>query len=100
MKILISAAEVSSDTHGAELLKAIQQQADPEMVEAFGIGGPRLQSVGLKAIVDARELLAMGTTEILGRLPRAWRALRQITQAAVENRPDIVVLIDYPDFHF
>ncbi len=101
MRILISAAETSSDVHGAELLKAIREQlGDAAELEAFGIGGPQLQQAGLKVIVDARELLAMGFTEILGRLPTVLRALRQMTQAASRMRPDVAVLIDYPDFHF
>lgn len=64
------------------------------------MGGPRLQAAGLRAIVDARELLAMGFVEILGRLPRVFSALRQITEAARISKPDVAVVIDYPDFHF
>jgi lipid-A-disaccharide synthase len=103
MKILISAAETSSDAHGAELLKAIRESVSQDQlipVDAFGIGGPKLQAQGLRTIVDARELLAMGFTEIFSRLPRIFRALTQVTQAAIQEKPDVVVVIDYPDFHF
>ncbi len=101
MKILISAAETSSDIHGAELLKALREHA-PEgaRIEAFGIGGPKLQAEGLRALVDARELLAMGFTEIIGRIPRIVSALDQLTEAAQREKPDVAVVIDYPDFHF
>jgi lipid-A-disaccharide synthase len=97
MKILISAAETSSDQHGAQLLKSLKRLG---AVDAFGVGGPRLRAEGLRVVVDARELLSMGFFEILGRLPRILRALRELTEAARAERPDIAVVMDYPDFHF
>ncbi len=101
MKILISAAETSSDAHGAELLRNLKEQLPSHTeLEVFGIGGPKLQAMGLRTIVDARELMAMGFVEILSLLPRIMRALRSLTQAARETRPDIAIVIDYPDFHF
>ena len=100
MKILISAAEASSDVHGAKLLAALKELAPPtEKIEAFGIGGPRLAEAGLRCLVDSRELLVMGFTEILGRLPKIYKILDFIAQQAKMERPDIVVLMDYPDFH-
>jgi lipid-A-disaccharide synthase len=99
LKILISAAETSSDIHGAELLKALKTQL-PEGVEAFGIGGPKLQAEGLRPVVDARELLSMGLTEVLGKLPKILGALSRLSSEAAKVRPDVVVVIDYPDFHF
>jgi lipid-A-disaccharide synthase len=98
VKILISAAEASSDTHGAELLKAIREQLD--VIDAFGIGGPKLQAQGLRTIIDARELLVMGFLEVMSRLPKIFNALNRIATVALEEKPDIAVLIDYPEFHF
>jgi lipid-A-disaccharide synthase len=101
MKILISAAEASSDLHGAELLKALRRTTDPtSVIDAFGIGGPKLQAAGLRTVVDARSLLAMGFTEILGRLPAIFRALRKVTEEAARLKPDVAIVLDYPDFHF
>lgn len=101
MKILISAAETSSDAHGAELLRALRAQLpEAEGISAFGVGGPKLQAEGLHAVVDARELLAMGFLEIISRLPRIFGALSKLSQAASEEKPDLAVVIDYPDFHF
>src|SRR6185437_5565712 len=68
--------------------------------DAFGMGGPHLHEAGLRAVVDARGLLAMGFGEILGRLPQIFRALRVISDTARSERPDVAVVIDYPDFHF
>src|SRR5688572_27117674 len=99
MRILISAAEASSDAHGANLLRALRGLAGSETLEVAGIGGPLLQAEGLQAWVDARELLSMGFSEILGRLPRIFRVLDQMVARAEEFKPDVVILMDYPDFH-
>jgi lipid-A-disaccharide synthase len=102
VKILISAAETSSDAHGAALLEALRRLARAEGVEvdAFGIGGPKLEAQGLRSLVDARGLLSMGFLEIVGRLPRILGALRTVARAAERERPAAAVVIDYPDFHF
>jgi lipid-A-disaccharide synthase len=100
MKIFISAAETSSDTHGAQLLRAIREQLPADTaVEFYGIGGPKLQQAGLQAVVDARELLVMGFVEVLVRLPRILRAFTRIVDAVRARKPDIAIVIDYPDFH-
>ena len=106
MKILISAAEASSDAHGAELLAALQKHypsgsdGQEQKLEVFGIGGPKLQAAGLKTVVDARDLLAMGFIEVLKHLPRIFSALSRLTQVVRREVPDVAVVIDYPDFHF
>lgn len=101
MKLLVSAAEASSDMHGAELLKALRRQLPPGVaLDAFGIGGPKLKDAGLKTVVEARELLSIGFTEIIGRLPRIIRAFRKLVKEVQHERPDVAVLMDYPDFHF
>ncbi len=69
-------------------------------ITAFGIGGPKLEREGLRVIVPASELLAMGFAEILSRLPRIFSALAALTEVAREEKPDLAVVIDYPDFHF
>ncbi len=98
MKVLISAAEASSDQHASQLLKALKKQ-NPS-IKAFGVGGKKLRSEGLEVIVPAEDLLSMGFTEILTRLPKIFSALNQIAAETKKRRPDFVVLVDYPDFHF
>lgn len=104
MKIFISAAEASSDAHGAQLLAALKREfeaaAPGKRLQFVGVGGPKLQAAGLKTLVDARELLTMGLGEVLLRLPRILGAFKTITRALEHERPDVAVLIDYPDFHF
>jgi lipid-A-disaccharide synthase len=97
VKILLSAAEASSDVHGAKLLESLRAEAPG--LEAFGIGGTKLREAGLDTVVDAKELLSMGLTEIMGRLPRILAALDAITAAAESRKPDLAIVLDYPEFH-
>lgn len=99
MKILISAAEASSDVHASYLLKAMRKMATAE-IDAFGIGGPALRAQGLDIVVDATELLSMGTSEAFGKLPKIKSAFRKMVETARLERPDVAVLVDYPEFHF
>ncbi len=101
MKLLLSAAESSSDIHGAELVEALKKCLPPDQeLEVFGVGGPRLRSAGLQAVVRAEDLSVMGLSEVFFRLPRVLQALRSLKQAAARRSPDLAILMDYPDFHF
>ena len=100
MKLLVSAGETSSDIHGAELLKAIRNERPDLEIYAYGMGGPRLKEAGLDIKVDAKNLLVMGFSEVLGKIPEIRRSLKCLTQAAKDHPPDVAIFIDYPDFHF
>jgi len=80
MKVFISAAEASSDTHAAEVLKRLfplaKEKGTP--IEVSGIGGPKLRAAGLKPLFPAEDLLAMGFVEVLTRLPKIYRYLNEI----------------------
>ncbi len=102
MRVLISAAETSSDLHGARVLKSLhkQLQKDGRALDAFGLGGPRLAEGGMHILLPSSRLLAMGTSEIISKLPSIWKARRLILDEVDRSKPDFAVLIDYPDFHF
>ncbi len=102
MKIFFSAAEASSDTHAAEALKRLTVLCAKRGVtlDAFGVGGPKLRAAGLRVVLPAEELLAMGFVEVVGRLPKIRRDLARLAELAAMERPDAAVLCDYPDFHF
>ncbi len=102
MKVFFSAAEASSDTHAAEALKRLTMLCAKRGIplDAFGVGGPKLRAAGLRILLPAEELLAMGFVEVVGRLPKIRRDLIRLTEAVRAERPDAAVLCDYPDFHF
>lgn len=97
MRVFVSAGEASGDALGANLLAALKQRR-PE-IEAFGLGGPRLEAEGLEVLRSSEELSVVGLFEVLRHLPRLFRLRDALAAAAIERRPDLAVLIDAPDFN-
>lgn len=105
LRIFVSAADVSADIHGSKLVQAIQQEFNRSplrhcSIQFVGMGGKCLREAGVAQIVDSGRITTMGFFEIVKYLPRIFRALNQLTEAAHRDRPDLAIFIDYPDFHF
>ena len=98
MKIMLSAGEVSGDLHGAKLAAAIHHQV-PE-AELIGFGGPEMAAAGVRLAADYRSYNVMGVWEVLKNLRRLLRLLDTLTAFMREEKPDLLVLIDYPDFNW
>ncbi|HEV7437145.1 MAG TPA: lipid-A-disaccharide synthase [Pseudorhizobium sp.] len=97
LKVAIVAGEVSGDLLGGDLAAALRA-AHPGPVELFGVGGDELQAQGLRSLFDFSELSIMGVTQVLQRLPQLLRRIRQTADMIVAARPDVLVIIDSPDF--
>jgi lipid-A-disaccharide synthase len=95
--ILIIAGEASGDALGAGLIRAAHA-LDPT-VRFVGAGGEAMREAGARILVDAREIAVVGILEVLSRLPRIVRARRTLRRALSEERPSLVLLVDYPDFN-
>lgn len=59
-----------------------------------------MQAKGFRAIVNSQELRVMGFAEILGRLPKIFKIMSRVEAEALRSKPDAIVMIDYPGFHF
>ncbi|MFP5275481.1 MAG: lipid-A-disaccharide synthase [Acidobacteriota bacterium] len=101
-KIFISAGEASGEHYGALLIDSLRQQLASEgsQAELFGMGGPRMAAAGFERIVRAEDMAVMGVTEVVRHLPRIYREYRRLLNAIRTRRPDVAVLIDFPDVHF
>lgn len=97
LKVAVVAGEVSGDLLGADLVSSLKA-AHPGGVEIFGVGGDALQAQGLQSLFDFSELSIMGMTQVLQRLPQLMSRIRQTASAIVAERPDVLVIIDSPDF--
>ncbi|MDP2683176.1 MAG: lipid-A-disaccharide synthase [Deltaproteobacteria bacterium] len=95
--ILIVAGEASGDLHGSNLIKALKE-IDPAL-RFYGVGGEKMKGVGFSAIEDSKNLAVVGISEVILKLGRLYAAFNKLKKALDENRPDIVVLIDFPDFN-
>ena len=91
------AGEVSGDLHGAHLMEAILR-IDPE-VQFFGVGGEHLGRMGMKLLYHSQSLSVVGITEVLFKIRSILKALRGLKQSLDQERPDLIILIDFPDFN-
>jgi len=98
LNIMIVAGEASGDSHAARLVNAIREQYGAD-VTFFGSAGPKMRDSGVEAIVRADELSVMGLAEIGSALPMFYRAFRTLKDEASKRRPDVAVLVDFPDFN-
>jgi len=95
---MLSCGEPSGDLYAGALVAALRRR-EPDL-EVFGLGGERFKAAGGELVADFHGLSVTGLTEALAVLPRSFRTLRLLTEAARVRRPDALVVIDYPDFNF
>jgi lipid-A-disaccharide synthase len=100
--LFISAGEASGEQYGALLVEALTRKlADRgETAQFYGMGGPRMEAAGLERIVRAEDVAVMGLTEVVRHLPRIYGEFRKLKRAIRARRPDVAVLIDFPEIHF
>jgi lipid-A-disaccharide synthase len=98
MRLFVSAGEPSGDLHAANLIRAVR--ARQAGVEFHGFGGERTAAAGGTLLYPLCELAVVGFVRVLGSLPRFAALLRIADCFLAEHRPDAVVLIDYPGFHW
>ena len=96
-RVLLVAGEASGDLHGADLLRALRTRR-PD-VEVVGLGGEHLRAAGMHTIADAREVATVGVVEGVGRLRTLLRVYRTLARRLREEKPDLCVLIDFPEFN-
>jgi lipid-A-disaccharide synthase len=96
-KILLVAGEVSGDLHGSHLVEAIQR-IEPE-VQFLGVGGKGLERRGMKLLYPAHSLSVVGITEVFVKLRTILKALRGLKRSLEREKPDLVILIDFPEFN-
>ena len=96
-KIWIMAGEASGDLYGAELAKELA--AARPGIKIAGMGGVAMKEAGVEIIVDSTELGIVGIAEVLKKIPFFVGLMKRLSKKAEEERPDAVVLIDYPGFN-
>ncbi len=96
---MMVAGEASGDAHAASLARALRERASQVEFEFFGSTGQQMREVGVESVVRADELAIMGIVEVGRVLPKFWRAFRELKRAAIERRPDVVILVDWPEFN-
>lgn len=96
-RLMIVVGEASGDLHGANLIHELKK-THPE-ISCYGIGGEKMRSAGVDTLVDASELSVAGLVEVIKHYPRLNNILKRMRQELKDNPPDLLVLIDSPDFN-
>ena len=97
MKIWIIAGESSGDLYGARISRELKKI--DSTIEINGMGGLEMQKEGLDLLVDSTELGVVGLIEVLKQYPTFKKVFNLLVEEADKQRPDAVVLIDYPGFN-
>ena len=97
-KIMFSAGETSGDMHGANLARAVKKLA-PD-TQLFGFGGPQMEKAGVVLCKNMLDYSVMGFWEVLVNLRKMFKLRDFLVEEMKRQKPDLLVLIDYPDFNW
>lgn len=97
MKIMMTAGEASGDMHAGAVAAEIKKE-HPE-TEIFGMGGNSMRKAGVRIIYDIENLGIIGVVEVIRHIPFFFRLRSFLKKAMIEEKPDILVCVDYPGFN-
>lgn len=98
MKYFISAGEASGDIHAAGLIEKLREH-DPEATFTFLGGDLMAEAAGAEPEVHYRDMAYMGFAEVIRHLPGLLSILSRARKIIRSERPDAVILVDYPSFN-
>jgi lipid-A-disaccharide synthase len=94
---MIVAGETSGDLHGSSLVRAMREIDSG--LQFRGIGGRRMQEAGVELMAHAADMAVVGLTEVILKLNKIRKVLNIMKTNLKASRPDLLILIDYPDFN-
>jgi len=94
---MVVAGEVSGDMHAAKVIKEMKK-IHPDL-EFIGMGGRRMESEGVELIYDPTKLSTIGFIEAIKHLRLAYKILNKLDKAMKEEKPDVILLVDYSGFN-
>lgn len=97
MKYFIIAGEASGDLHGSNLMKALRDK--DQQAHFVGLGGDKMREQGCEIKVDYRDMAYMGFIAVLANIHKVYHNLHIARQALRQEKPDVLILIDYPSFN-
>ena len=96
-RVMIIAGEASGDLHAAKLVREVKEKNSE--ISFYGIGGTKMVEAGVEALVDSAELAVVGLFEVLAHWNTISAALKKMQHLLRTEPPDLLVLVDYPDFN-
>ncbi len=98
LSIWIVSGEESGDQLGAKLMRGLKARLGAEHLRFGGVGGHAMEREGLKSLFPLEEISVMGFSAVIARLPTILKRIRFTADAVVAAKPDLLVIIDSPDF--
>jgi lipid-A-disaccharide synthase len=96
-KIFLLAGEKSGDLHGAKLIRALKAKMPQASFSA--VAGPEMREEGIHCFLRTEDFENFGITDIILSLPKIRRQFYSVLDHILSNKPDVVILIDYPGFN-
>ncbi|MFJ1267822.1 lipid-A-disaccharide synthase [Legionella lytica] len=96
-RVVIIAGEESGDIHASALVKQLKETYSN--IEISGIGGKHMQDVGVELISDLARYGVTGITEVIRHLKVIRKAFQAIKKHLQQQKPDLLILVDYPGFN-
>ncbi len=97
MQVFIIAGEASGDLHGSNLIRALKARLP--QARFVGVGGPHMEEAGLEVLFPISDLAVVGMVEVISHISPILKAFGLITGWLRNEKPDLLILIDYPDFN-
>jgi lipid-A-disaccharide synthase len=97
-RILIVAGEASGDQYGAELIREVKALSPDTLF--FGVGGKKMRDAGLLPLVRSEDITVVGLVEVAKHIKTIKGALDLLKESLRALKPDLILLIDFPDFNF
>jgi len=97
-KIMLVAGESSGDQHAANLFLELKK-LNPA-VQGIGMGGKKMAQAGISLEYDSSNIGVIGVVEVIKRYGEIRRALNKMQQLLLEQRPDLLICVDYKEFNF
>lgn len=94
---MLIAGEASGDKHGAEIVRRLRA-SHPDF-HFTGMGSSHMRAAGVELLVDSRNIAVVGLFEVLAHWNEIQAALKKLQNSIIENPPDLLLLIDYPEFN-
>ncbi|WP_262296919.1 lipid-A-disaccharide synthase [Microvirga sesbaniae] len=98
LTIWIVSGEESGDQLGAKLMRSLKARLGSDRLHFGGVGGHAMEGEGLKSLFPLEEIAVMGFSAVIARLPSIVKRIRLTADAVVAAEPDMLVIIDSPDF--
>ncbi len=96
---MMVAGEDSGDRHAASLVKSLKNRLPGQKIEFFGAAGKEMREASVEPTVDSDDFGIFGVGETIKALPMFLGVMKRLEDLAIERKPDLVILVDFPEFN-